>query len=187
MPMISEEAGARPSTRFIPPWNCCCRRENRRHPSFFETMTAMAFVAFAPRNWKCGARTARRTPRRTNLVDPELVSSPDRLRSRSLPRSSIESIAAKSGHHQARKPAVFSPSAPPRSACWNAAHSKWRLGHAFVGVARGRSAPRKFGSRFTLVLDEEIPIQARSPGHQVENARTGSRAQRLRLIGIGDR
>jgi dihydrofolate synthase/folylpolyglutamate synthase len=99
--------------------------------------------------------------------------------------SSIESIAAeKAGILKAGRPAVFSAQRPDALAVLErraleldipvVPSSAWRV----EGLELHR-----FGSRFTLIFDEEIPIECPLAGmHQVENARTAVAA--LRTLGV---
>lgn len=148
------------------------------HPSFFETMTAMAFVAFARRQVEVVVLETGLGGRldATNLVDPEIaVITPIDFDHEAFLGSSIESIAAeKAGIVKAGRPAVFSEQRPAafailerRALEMNAPvtlSSAWRVSDLEL---------EKFGSRFTLCRDEAIPIQCPLAGaHQVENART---------------
>jgi len=158
------------------------------HPSFFETMTAMAFVAFASANVEVVVLETGLGGRldATNLVDPELVViTPIDFDHEAFLGSSIESIAAeKAGIIKQGRPAVFSAQRP---AAFNVLErralemespvtlsSAWRVEDLHL---------EKFASRFTLVRDEAIPIHCPLAGeHQVENARTAVAA--LSVFGI---
>jgi dihydrofolate synthase / folylpolyglutamate synthase len=148
------------------------------HPSFFETMTAMAFVAFATAGVEVVVLETGLGGRldATNLVDPELVViTPIDFDHEAFLGSSIESIAAeKAGIIKSGRPAVFSEQRPAAFSVLErralemespvTLSSSWRLEDLQL---------EKFGSRFTLVRDEAIPIECPLAGaHQVENART---------------
>jgi dihydrofolate synthase/folylpolyglutamate synthase len=148
------------------------------HPSFFETVTAMAFLAFARANLDMivletglGGRLDA-----TNVVDPEVaVITPIDFDHEAFLGSAIESIAAeKAGILKPGRPAVFATQRPEalrvlenRALELDIAvrhSSAWRVEDLVCG---------RFGSRFTLVADKEIPIDCPLAGrHQVENART---------------
>jgi dihydrofolate synthase/folylpolyglutamate synthase len=158
------------------------------HPSFFETMTAMAFYAFAHAaldvvvlETGLGGRLDA-----TNVVDPELsVITPIDFDHEAFLGSSIESIAAeKAGIIKPGRPAVFAEQRPEAFRVLERRalevdspvmlSSAWRIENLEL---------HRFGSRFTLAGDEEIPIVCPFPGrHQVENARTAAAA--LRLLGV---
>ncbi len=158
------------------------------HPSFFETMTAMAFVAFAHAQVEVVVLETGLGGRldATNLVDPEIaVITPIDFDHEAFLGSSIESIAAeKAGIVKAGRPAVFAVQRPAafailerRALEMNAPvtlSSAWRITDLSLD---------KFASRFTLCRDEEIPIHCPLAGaHQVENARTAVAA--LDLFGL---
>jgi dihydrofolate synthase/folylpolyglutamate synthase len=158
------------------------------HPSFFETMTAMAFLAFARASVEVVVLETGLGGRldATNVVDPELaVITPIDFDHEAFLGSSIESIAAeKAGIIKAGRPVVFGAQRPAafgvlerRALEMEAAvtlSSAWRVEDLRL---------EKFGSRFTLVRDEEIPVHCPLAGaHQVENARTAAAA--LSLFGI---
>jgi dihydrofolate synthase/folylpolyglutamate synthase len=122
----------------------------------------------------------------TNVVIPEVaVITPIDFDHEAFLGSSIESIAAeKAGIIKVDRPAVFSAQRPEafsilerRALELNAPvtlSSAWQ-------VEDLHSDP--FGSRFTLVADEEIPIECPLAGaHQVENARTAAAA--LTVFGL---
>jgi len=158
------------------------------HPSFFETVTAMAFVAFRDAavdavvlETGLGGRLDA-----TNVVNPELsVITQIDFDHEAFLGSSIESIAAeKAGIIKAGRPVVYSAQRPEafsvlerRALEMNAPvtmSSAWRIEDLRL---------EKFGSRFVLVKDEEIPIVCPFAGeHQVENARTAVAA--LNIFGI---
>lgn len=158
------------------------------HPSFFETVTAMAFVAFARARLDMVVLETGLGGRldATNVVEPEAaVITPIDFDHEAFLGSSIESIAAeKAGILKAGRPAVFAAQRPEAlRVLENRAleldievrhSSAWRIENPKYGP---------WGSSFTLVADEEIPIECPLPGvHQVENARTAVTA--LTLLGI---
>jgi len=149
------------------------------HPSFFETVTAMAFLAFARAGVEVivletglGGRLDA-----TNVAEhPEItVITPIDFDHEAFLGSGIESIAAeKAGILKAGSPAVFAAQRPEalrvlenRALELDIAvqhSSAWRVEDLVCG---------RFGSRFTLVADEAIPMECPLAGmHQVENART---------------
>lgn len=158
------------------------------HPSFFETLTAMAFVAFAEAavdivvlEVGLGGRLDA-----TNVVTPEVaVITPIDFDHEAFLGSSIESIAAeKAGIIKAGRPVVFSEQRPEafrvlerRALELDAPvtlSSAWRVDDLEL-------LPR--GSRFTLTADEAIPVECPLAGeHQVENARTAVAA--LTVFGL---
>ena len=148
------------------------------HPSFFETVTAMAFLAFARANVEITVLETGLGGRldATNVVDPEVaVITPIDFDHEAFLGSSIESIAAeKAGILKANRPAVFAAQRPEAlRVLENRAleldvpvrhSSAWRVEDLVCS---------RYGSRFTLVADEEIPVECPLAGlHQVENART---------------
>lgn len=160
------------------------------HPSFFETMTAMAFFAFAKAavdvvvlETGLGGRLDA-----TNVVTPELsVITPIDFDHEAFLGSSIESIAAeKAGILKQGRPAVFAEQRPEafevldRRALeldvpvWLS--SSWRIEDLWIG---------RFGSKFLLSNDWELRIECPLAGrHQVENARTAATA--LRVFGLSE-
>ena len=92
------------------------REEIDAHPSFFETVTAMAFVAFATASVEVVVLETGLGGRldATNLVDPEIaVITPIDFDHEAFLGSSIESIAAeKAGILKAGRPAVFAAQRP---------------------------------------------------------------------------
>jgi dihydrofolate synthase/folylpolyglutamate synthase len=148
------------------------------HPSFFETTTAMAFLALANAKVDITALETGLGGRldATNVVEPEIaVITPIDFDHEAFLGSSIEAIAAeKAGILKAGRPAVFAAQRPAalrvlenRALNLDIAvkHSDaWRLEDLECG---------RYGSRFTLSAGEDIPIECPLPGmHQVENART---------------
>ncbi len=164
------------------------REQIDAHPSFFETLTAMAFVAFRDAAVEAVVLETGLGGRldATNVVDPELtVITPIDFDHEAFLGSSIESIAAeKAGILKPARPAVFAVQRPEafsvlerRALEVNAPvtlSSAWRIDALAID---------KFGSRFTLSGDETIPIACPFAGeHQVENARTAVAA--LRVFGL---
>src|SRR5579863_7260881 len=158
------------------------------HPSFFETVTAIAFVAFARASVEIVVLETGLGGRldATNLVDPEIaVITPIDFDHEAFLGSSIESIAAeKAGILKPGRPAVFAAQRPEAYSILErraleldipvTLSSAWRVEDLHV---------EKFGSRFTLLGDEEIPIICPLPGeHQVENARAAVAA--LNVFGV---
>lgn len=148
------------------------------HPSFFETVTAMAFVAFARAGSEIVVLETGLGGRldATNVVIPEVAAiTPIDFDHEAFLGSSIESIAAeKAGILKPNRPAVFAAQRPAALAVLERraldldiaiTHtSAWRVEDLVLD---------RFGSRFTLVADEEIPIVCPLAGaHQVENTRT---------------
>lgn len=158
------------------------------HPSFFETVTAMAFLAFARSGVEMVVLETGLGGRldATNVVDPEVaVITPIDFDHEAFLGSGIESIAAeKAGILKAGRPAVFAAQRPEalrvlenRALELDIAvrhSSSWRVLEPEFG---------RYGSRFTLAADEEIPVDCPLAGlHQAENARTAATA--LSLLGI---
>jgi dihydrofolate synthase/folylpolyglutamate synthase len=158
------------------------------HPSFFETVTAMAFVTFARAGVEMVVLETGLGGRldATNVVIPEVaVITPIDFDHEAFLGSSIESIAAeKAGILKAGRPAVFAEQREEALAVLDRRavelgipvirSSAWRV----EGLELDR-----YGSRFTLVSDEEIPIECPLAGvHQVENARTAVAA--LNVLGV---
>jgi dihydrofolate synthase/folylpolyglutamate synthase len=158
------------------------------HPSFFETLTAMAFVAFARFGVEVVVLETGLGGRldATNVVNPEIaVITPIDFDHEAFLGSSLESIAAeKAGIIKAGRPVVFAGQRPPAFGILEhralemeapvTLSSEWRVEDLHL---------EKFGSRFTLCRDEEIPIRCPLAGeHQVENARTAVAA--LDIFGV---
>jgi dihydrofolate synthase/folylpolyglutamate synthase len=159
------------------------------HPSFFETVTAMAFLAFARANVEITVLETGLGGRldATNVVEqPEVaVITPIDFDHETFLGSGIESISAeKAGILKAGRPAVFAAQRPEalrvlenRALELDIAvrhSSAWRVESLVLG---------RYGSGFTLAGDEEIPIECPLAGaHQVENARTAVAA--LALMGV---
>jgi dihydrofolate synthase/folylpolyglutamate synthase len=159
------------------------------HPSFFETVTAMAFLAFARAGVEIVVLETGLGGRldATNVVErPEVtVITPIDFDHEAFLGSSIESIAAeKAGILKAGSPAVFAAQRPEalRVLENRALDLDVAVKHSSAWRVEGLASDR-YGSRFTLVADEEIPIECPLAGaHQVENARTAVAA--LALIGV---
>ena len=160
------------------------REEIETHPSFFETITAMAFLAFSRAGVDVVVLETGLGGRldATNVVIPELsVITPIDFDHEAFLGSSIELIAAeKAGIIKPDRPAVFAAQRPEafsvlerKALELNAPvtlSSAWRVEALEIDP---------FGSRFTLVADEEIPVECPLAGeHQVENARTAVAALR---------
>jgi dihydrofolate synthase/folylpolyglutamate synthase len=158
------------------------------HPSFFETVTAMAFVAFAEASVEIVVLEVGLGGRldATNVITPEVaVITPIDFDHETFLGSSIESIAAeKAGIIKPARPVVFSAQRPEafrilerRALDLDAPvtlSSAWRVEDLELHPA---------GSRFTLVADEAIPITCPLAGeHQVENTRTAVAA--LSVFGL---
>jgi dihydrofolate synthase / folylpolyglutamate synthase len=158
------------------------------HPGFFESMTAMAFFAFAKASLDIVVLETGLGGRldATNVVDPELsVITPIDFDHEAFLGSSIESIAAeKAGIIKPSRPVVLAEQRPEafkileRKALELDApvtlSSFWRIENMELD---------RFGSRFILSADEDIAIDCPFPGrHQVENARTAVTA--LRVFGV---
>jgi dihydrofolate synthase/folylpolyglutamate synthase len=158
------------------------------HPSFFETVTAMAFLAFARAEVDLVVLETGLGGRldATNVVEPEIsIITPIDFDHEAFLGSSIESIAAeKAGILKKGRQAVFSAQRPEALRVLetraleldvpvrHSAH--WRIENAEL---------HRFGSRFTLSADEMIAIDCPLAGeHQIENARTAVAA--LNLFGL---
>jgi dihydrofolate synthase/folylpolyglutamate synthase len=148
------------------------------HPSFFETVTAMAFLAFARAGSEMVVLETGLGGRldATNVVDPEVaVITPIDFDHEAFLGSSIESIAAeKAGILKPGRPAVFAAQRPEALAVLEHRALDLDIPVTPSGAWRVEGLEtNRFGSRFTLVADEEIPISCPLAGeHQVENART---------------
>jgi dihydrofolate synthase/folylpolyglutamate synthase len=158
------------------------------HPSFFETVTAMAFLAFSRAELDIVVLETGLGGRldATNVIIPEVaVITPIDFDHEAFLGSSIESIAAeKAGIIKQDRPVVFSTQRPEafnileqRALDLGAPvtlSSLWRV----EGLQLNR-----YGSRFSLQSDETIPIECPLAGeHQVENARTAAAA--LNVFGL---
>src|ERR1700685_430974 len=139
------------------------REEIDAHPSFFETLTAMAFVAFRTEAVEVVVLETGLGGRldATNLVDPEMaVITPIDFDHEAFLGSSIESIAAeKAGILKAGRPAVFAEQRPEalRVLENRALELDIDVRHSATWRVEDLVCDR-YGSRFTLVSDEEIPI-----------------------------
>jgi dihydrofolate synthase / folylpolyglutamate synthase len=158
------------------------------HPSFFETITAMAFLAFARAEVDIVVLETGLGGRldATNVIVPEVaVITPIDFDHEAFLGSSIESIAAeKAGIIKAGRPVIFAEQRPEAFSVLErraievgapvALSSAWRVEDLQL---------HSFGSRFTLQSDEAIPIECPLAGaHQVENARTAAAA--LKIFGL---
>lgn len=158
------------------------------YPSFFETITAMAFLAFAREcvdvvvlETGLGGRLDA-----TNVVMPELsVITPVDFDHEAFLGSSIELIASeKAGIIKEGRPVVLGPQRPEafsvleRKSLELSARVTLSSSLRIEGKVVGRH-----GSRFDLVSDDVIHIECPLAGeHQVENARTAAAA--LRVFGL---
>jgi len=164
------------------------REEIDAHPSFFETLTAMAFVAFRSASVEVVVLETGLGGRldATNVVDPEIaLITPIDFDHEAFLGSSIESIAAeKAGILKPGRPAVFAEQRPEAFSVLErraleldipvTLSSRWRVEDLWIG---------KFHSQFLLSADEEIRIVCPLGGkHQVENARTAVAA--LKIFGV---
>ena len=158
------------------------------HPSFFETVTAMAFLAFAQAGLEMVVLETGLGGRldATNVVEPEVaVITPIDFDHEAFLGSAIESIAAeKAGILKAGRPAVFAAQRPEALRVLENRALELDIPVKHSAAWRVEDlAPDKFGSRFTLMADEEIPIECPLAGaHQVENARTAVAALTLMAI-----
>jgi dihydrofolate synthase/folylpolyglutamate synthase len=171
------------------------REQIDAHPSFFETLTAMAFVAFRNASVEVVVLETGLGGRldATNVVDPEIaVITPIDFDHEAFLGSSIESIAAeKAGILKPGRPAVFAEQRPEAFSVLErraleldipvTLSSAWRVEDLWIG---------KFGSQFLLsaLLEggEEIRIVCPLGGvHQVENARTAVAA--LKVFGLSSK
>jgi dihydrofolate synthase/folylpolyglutamate synthase len=158
------------------------------HPSFFETVTAMAFSAFARAGVEMVVLETGLGGRldATNVVMPELavITAVD-FDHEAFLGSSIESIAAeKAGILKTSRPAVFSAQRPDamRVLEHRALELDIPVHHSAEWRLENRQVDR-YGSRFTLVADESMEIVCPLAGmHQIENARTAAAA--LTVAGV---
>jgi dihydrofolate synthase / folylpolyglutamate synthase len=168
------------------------REEIDAHPSFFETVTAMAFCAFARAGVEIVVLEVGLGGRldATNVILPEVaVITPVDFDHEAFLGSSIESIAAeKAGILKANRPAVFSVQRPEALAVLErrALDLDIPVAHSSGLRVEGLELDR-LGSRFTLVSEgEEIPVVCPLAGeHQVENARTAVAALQTLQIPAG--
>jgi len=158
------------------------------HPSFFETVTAMAFIAFAQAKMEMVVLETGLGGRldATNVIVPEVaVITPIDFDHEAFLGSSIKSIAAeKAGILKANRPAVF---AAQRADALEVLEQKaLDLSIPVVHSSSLRIESLeldRFGSRFTLISDEDLNIVCPLAGeHQVENARTAVAALRILQI-----
>lgn len=158
------------------------------HPSFFETITAMAFLLFAQAGVDIVVLETGLGGRldATNVVEPELsVITQIDFDHEAFLGSSIEAIAAeKAGILKRGRPAVFSVQRPEALAVLE--HRALALDVPVRQSASLRVAEvemDRYGSRFTVADDEAFEIICPLPGeHQIENARTAIAA--LRVFGV---
>jgi dihydrofolate synthase / folylpolyglutamate synthase len=158
------------------------------HPSFFETITAMAFLAFSRANVDIVVLEVGLGGRldATNVIEPEVaVITPIDFDHEAFLGSAIESIAAeKAGILKKGRPAVFAAQRPDalRVLEHRALELDIPIRHSSYWRVEDLK-PERFRSTFTLVADEEIPIECPLAGlHQVENARTAVAA--LSVFGL---
>ena len=158
------------------------------HPSFFETVTAMAFFALAQAGVEMTVLETGLGGRldATNVVMPEVaVITPVDFDHEAWLGSAIESIAAeKAGILKAGRPAVLAQQRPEalRVLEGKALELAIPVHHSSEWRVEGLKADR-YGSRFRLVRDEELEIVCPLAGaHQVENARTAVAA--LAVAGV---
>ena len=158
------------------------------HPSFFETMTAMAFLAFERAGVDVVVLETGLGGRldATNVVTPEVaVITPIDFDHEAFLGSSIESIASeKAGIIKRDRPVVF---AEQRAAAFGILEHRALEMNAPVTLSSAWRVVdlrlEKFGSRFTLEAEESIPIVCPLAGeHQVENTRTAVAA--LSVFGV---
>ncbi len=163
------------------------------HPSFFETMTAMAFVAFAAAGVEVVVLETGLGGRldATNLVDPELVViTPIDFDHEAFLGSSIESIAAeKAGIIKSGRPAVFSEQRPAAFSVLErralemespvTLSSSWRVEDR---ASRKIRQPLHARAR----RSNSDPLSAGRGASGGECPHRGRRAQRFRLVGIVD-
>jgi dihydrofolate synthase/folylpolyglutamate synthase len=148
------------------------------HPSFFETLTAMAFRAFERTGVEIVVLEVGLGGRldATNMVSPEIsVITPIDFDHEAFLGSSIESIAAeKAGIIKDGRRVVFAQQRPEALSVLErkALEMNAPVTHSSVWRIESLEIDR-VGSRFVLAADEEIPIECPLAGeHQVENART---------------
>jgi dihydrofolate synthase/folylpolyglutamate synthase len=148
------------------------------HPSFFETVTAMAFLAFERAQAEIVVLEVGLGGRldATNIVLPEIsVITPIDFDHEAFLGSSIEAIAAeKAGILKEDRRAVFAQQRPEALSVLERKALELNVPVTHSSAWRIESLESdRFGSRFTLAGDEEIPIVCPLAGeHQVENART---------------
>jgi dihydrofolate synthase/folylpolyglutamate synthase len=156
------------------------------HPSFFETVTAMAFLALAEVGVEITVLETGLGGRldATNVIEaPEVaVITQIDFDHEAFLGSGIESIAAeKAGILKAGRPAVFSAQRPEalRVLENRALGLDIAVPHSSAWRVEDLACDR-YGSRFTLAADEEIPVVCPLAGrHQVENTRTAVAALRV--------
>ncbi len=152
------------------------------HPSFFETVTAMAFLAFAREKVEVVSLETGLGGRldATNVVDPEVsVITPIDFDHEAFLGSSIESIAAeKAGILKRNRPAVFSVQRPEALRVLEARALELDVPVTHSASLRIENLEiDRYGSRFRLVSDEILEISCPFAGaHQIENARVAAAA-----------
>jgi dihydrofolate synthase/folylpolyglutamate synthase len=164
------------------------REEIDGHPGFFETVTAMAFVAFSLARVEIVVLEVGLGGRldATNVIEPEIaVITPVDFDHEAYLGNSIESIAAeKAGILKPGRPAVFAAQRP--DALKVLEHRALELDIPVRHSSHWRVEALqldRYGSRFTLAADEEIALECPLAGeHQVENTRTAVTA--LNLFGV---
>ncbi|HVW84493.1 MAG TPA: folylpolyglutamate synthase/dihydrofolate synthase family protein, partial [Bryobacteraceae bacterium] len=158
------------------------------HPSFFETITAMAFLAFARAKADVVVLEVGLGGRldATNVIVPEVaVITPIDFDHEAFLGSSIESIAAeKAGILKPDRPAVVANQRPEALKILESRALELNVPVRYSSAWRVEDLRlEKFSSRFTLMGEEPIPIECPLAGaHQVENARTAALA--LDLFGL---
>jgi dihydrofolate synthase/folylpolyglutamate synthase len=158
------------------------------HPSFFETITAMAFLAFAMAKVDIVVLETGLGGRLdgTNIIVPEVaVITQIDFDHEAFLGSSIELIAAeKAGIIKADRPVVFSEQRPEAFAVLEKKALELNAPVTLSSAWRVESLElHRYGSRFTLASDTEIAIECPLAGlHQVENARTAVAA--LTVFGL---
>ena len=155
------------------------------HPTYFETVTAMAFLIFAEKRLE---RTVLEVGLggkldATNVVQPEVsVITPIDFDHEAFLGKSLESIAAeKAGILKFGAPAVFAAQRKEAAAVLEAKAAELgvTVTHSHQWPVTGIELTRQ-GSRFQL---EGLPIECPLAGaHQLENARTAIAA--LRILGV---
>lgn len=150
------------------------------HPSFFETLTAMAFLVFAEAKLDIVVLEVGLGGRldATNVVTPEIaVITPVDFDHEAFLGSSIALIAAeKAGIMKAGRPAVFSSQRDDALAVLDDRALDLNIPVSYAAL---RSIAElhidRYQSRFVLLGEEEIPILCPLAGeHQVDNARTAA-------------
>jgi dihydrofolate synthase/folylpolyglutamate synthase len=158
------------------------REEIDAHPSFFETVTAMAFLSFARNNIEAISLETGLGGRldATNVIEPEVaVITAIDFDHEAFLGSSIESIAAeKAGILKKDRPAVFAVQRPDALRVLETRALELDVPVTHSAAFRIEDLRlQRFGSSFRLASDEVIGIECPLAGaHQVENARTAAAA-----------